>query len=816
VQPSPPDWPTSSANRYYRDFGLKLSYKGRIAERNAYVEASGLAGEHSIEKLELPEEGITSQLERFKAGNDDRQSSEWLGSRLFDALFPPSIRESWRRYQDFMLPDSILRLLLDIRHPDLAVIPWEMLHDDDSPLVMSPRHPIVRGRPLRRSGPLVRRDCLRILLVTPAADQRGPSASQEAALIEDSLRPLAATGAITVEVLESPSKKEFKAKLRRSDILHYVGRGDFTRGIGTVTLRDTAMGGKELAEILLGGVARLLILNAGENATRPQVDSLMRLAQSALKVGLPGVVAMQGVIGQELTAEFAVAFYGALASGAQLETCVIRGRRAIAAGRPQRADWAMPTLFTDLPDGILWSPTPSSRAHMQAEQPVVGPSTGPLDRPRLPTVTVRSSDGLAAVELADSGGRRLDAAQGNLVATDLNPGFYRARLLTPEGAAVEELIDLREGEAQDIRLDAPTETTSTLAGEMMAKAGFKPASDGYVNVSKTVGPVAGPNLTTLLTFAAQAASRDKQWGDRLPALGLRSFQEIAGANADSGLQLVLAVEAATDRESVRRLSAISVRLWPEKDPVPEPNDQLRLTTPAGGVADFATKGQPGPHWLSLEMPGYDPMVFALTLLPGRLTMLIVQQDELGEIRVLQYMPSLAGDEQVEPASAGEHSRAALLRRLELMQRCSMSGQLDYALMNARELLQAGWEEPIAATLSGYLMLRSGDGAEFLDMAGDLMNRLDVLSDSHVLVASAVASTGQDHRRAEREYRAALDQGLPIIGDGLGLLAEGVDRYGIKHPRVPLLSAVFGHHIPSVLWSAWRPQALTTGAMLISS
>jgi hypothetical protein len=761
VQSSSPDWPANSANHYYRDFGLKLSYKGRIAERNAYVEAIGLPGERCIEKLELPEEGITSQLERFKAGHDDRQSSEWLGGRLFDALFPLSIRESWRRYQDFMLPDSILRLLLDIRHPGLAVIPWEMLHDDGSPLVMSPRHPIVRGRPLRRPVPLGRRDCLRILIVTAAADRHGPSASQGAALIESTLRQLADTGAITVEVLESPSKKELKTKLKRSDILHYVDRGEVTRGTGTITLRDAAMGGKELAEILLGGAARLLVLNSGENAARPQVDSLMRLAQSALRAGLPGIVAMQGVIGPEPAAEFAATFYRALADGEQLETCVIKGRRAIAAGRPERADWAMPVLFTDLPDGILWNLVPGSRAHMRSGQPAGAPAAGPLDRPRSPTITVRSSDGLAAVELADSAGGRLSAAQGNLVVTDLKPGFYRARLLTPEGAAVEELIDLEAGEAQDVRLGAP--------------------------------PVAGPDLTTLLTLATQA-----------------------GADAGSGLQLILAIEAGTGRESGRRLSAASVRLWPETGPVPEPRIQPRLTSPAGGVAEFAAKGQPGPHWLSLEMPGSDPVVFAVTLLPGRLTVLIVQQDEPGEARVLQYMPSLAGDEQVEPASAGERSRAALVRRLELMQRFAMSGQLDYALMNARELLRAGWEEPIAAALSGYLMLRSGDGAEFLTLAGDLMNRLGALSDSHVLVASAVASTGGDDRRVEREFRAALDQGLPIIADGLGLLAGAVDRYGIEHPRVPLLSAVFRAHLPGVLWSAWRPQALTAGTTLISA
>lgn len=795
---------------------MKLSYKGRAAERNAFVEVIGLPGEPCVEKLELPDEAMTSQLEQFKVGQANRQSSEWLGDRLFEALFPMSIRESWRRYQGFMLADSILRLRLDIRHPGLSLIPWEMLHDDGSPLVMSPRHPIVRGRPRRRSSPLGRRDCLRILLVTPAADQRGLLASQEAALIKDTLRPLADTGAITIEVLESPSKKELKAKLKGSDVLHYVGRREFSRSTATITLRDTAIGGKELAEILLSGATRLLILNPGENATRPQVDSMIRLAQSALRGGLPGIVAMQGVVGQELTAEFAATFYEVLASGEQLESCVIKGRRAIAAGRPERADWAMPVLFTDLPDGILWNLAPGSRARMHSGQPVVGPAAGPLDRPRLPTITVRSSDGLAAVELADSAGRRLSAAQGNLVATNLNPGFYWARLLTPEGAAVEELIDLEEGEAQDIHLGAPTETPSKLVGRMMAKAGFKPAGDGYVNVSERVGPVAGPNLTTLLTFAAQAVSMDKQWGDRLPALGLRSFQEIAGADADSGLHLIVAIEASADREFSRRLSATSVRLWRERDPIPEPYVQPLLTSPANGVAEFAAKGQPGPHWLSLEMPGYDPMVFALMLLPGRLTVLIVQQDEFGETRVLQYMPSLVGDEQVEPASAGEHSRAALIRRLELMQRCFMSGQLDYALLNARELLHAEWEEPIAVALSGYLMLRSGDGAEFLAVAGELMNRFDVLSDSHVLVASAVASTGGDDRRVEREFRAALDKGLPIIGDGLGLLAEGVDRYGIEHPRVPLLSAVFRRHVPDVLWSAWRPQALTAGAMLISS
>jgi hypothetical protein len=93
------------------------------------VEAIGLPSNPSTEKLDLPEEGFKSQLERFKAGKADRQSSEWLGACLFDALFPLSLRESWRQYQDFMLADSILRLRLDIRDPGLAFIPWEILHD---------------------------------------------------------------------------------------------------------------------------------------------------------------------------------------------------------------------------------------------------------------------------------------------------------------------------------------------------------------------------------------------------------------------------------------------------------------------------------------------------------------------------------------------------------------------------------------------------------------------------------------------------------------------------------------------------------------
>lgn len=800
---------------------MKLSYQGRAADRTAVVAAIGLTSEPRTEKFEVPED-ITAQLARFKAGNADRQSAEWLGGRLFEALFPLSIRESWRRYQDFMLADSILRLRLDIHHPSLASIPWEMLHDGGSPLVMSPRNPIVRGRPRRRPPvPLRRETCLRILLVTSSADRPEPSADQEAALIRDTLRPLAGTGAITVEVLESPSERELRAKLPGFDALHYVGGGDFTRGTGTIMLRDAAMGtqpisGKRLAEILLGTAVRLLILSAGENAIPSRVDSLMRVAQSVLTADLPAVVTMQGVMAQELAAEFAAAFYGGLASGEQLETCIIEGRRAIAAGRPERADWAMPVLFTDLPDGILWELASGARAYAPSGRSVSGRTAGALDQPRQTTLIVRSRDELAALELADSTGRRLSTAQGNLVATGLSPGFYRARLLSPGSAPVEELIDLEEGEARDVRLSGPAAPPSRLAGTLMANAGLAPGSDGYLNVSDTVGLVAGAPLTTLLTLAAHAVNTDRLWGDRLAGLGLRSFRDMAGTGAASGLQLILAIEASTARESVRQLSATSVRLWRETDPIPEPHAQLQLVEPGRGIAEFAAEGQPGPYWLSLEMPGSDPVVFAVALLPGRLTVVIVQQDELGGTRVLQYMPGLAGDEQAEPTSADEHARASMLRRLELMQRFAMSGQLDHALMNARELFHAQWEEPIAALLSGYLMLRWGDGGEFLARAGRLVDRFGELSDSHVLIASAVATTGGDHHRAESEFRAALDQGLPIVGDGLGLLAEGVGRYGIKHSRVPLLSAVFRRHIPGLLWSAWRPQALTAGAMLVKA
>src|SRR4029079_5435750 len=56
-------------------------------------------------------------------------------------------------------------------------------------------------------------------------------------------------------------------------------------------------------------------------------------------------------------------------------------------------------------------------------------------------IQVHSNDPLVLLELSDDAGKLIKRDRSPLVADGLRPGFYRARIVSPEGKAVEEIVD---------------------------------------------------------------------------------------------------------------------------------------------------------------------------------------------------------------------------------------------------------------------------------------------------------------------------------------------------------------------------------------
>jgi|GEM_PF-387664 len=417
-------------------------------------------------------------------------------------------------------------------------------------------------------------------------------------------------------------------------------------------------------------------------------------------------------------------------------------------------------------------------------------------------LTVKSADPLAPIEITDNKGAIKVTGMGRVVAESLTPGFYRARLVTPEGAVAEEVLDLEAGESEVVSLDAPRLPNEGLFQQIVDRGDFRTGKDGTLAVSDEVGPMATPQLTTMLALAGSIAVKHYGWGEDVTDVGLTSFSELVRGTVSSGLRVVFADEISSlgGRQDYLPQLGVSFRSQNGNSPWDTAQPETpNLSQTFLGIADYAREAEPGSYVLELSLPGRPPINISVALLPRRLTLLILHRRSDGAPRLYCYSPSLGGDEYPPEAATN-------LRRLELLQRFYMADQLNelHALRNAVELLHAKWLDPLAGCLGGYTMLKLGQGRELSEAVKNMLMKYEGLSDSHVLAAEYYLSPREagSNEKAEKSLRRALDIGLPVFSDGLVRLASGIERFNILHPRAHLVRAALNKRVPQHLWTAW--------------
>ncbi|HEX7312949.1 MAG TPA: caspase family protein [Pyrinomonadaceae bacterium] len=424
------------------------------------------------------------------------------------------------------------------------------------------------------------------------------------------------------------------------------------------------------------------------------------------------------------------------------------------------------------------------------------------------TLIAKSSDPLAPIEIYDNKGELKAEGLGEVVADDLEPGFYRARLVTPEGKMAEELVDLSSGEKETVTLDAPSLPNYGLFKEFIERTDFR-ASDANntLHVTDEVGAMATPQLTTLLALAGSVVTYEYSGGAASADMGLPSFRELTSPYARCGLRVICADEATHVEGAGDYLSQVSLRFWrqgPSEAERPE-TEGLIPSRDFVGVGDFAREVEPAAYILELNVPERPPVLFSVAVLPYRLTLVVLHRRADGGIRILSFCPSTL------PPTPDETPRdiATKLRRLELLQRFYLADRVHepHALRNAVELLHAKWIDPLAGCLGGYMMLKLGQDNELEVAVNNMRRQYGELPDSHVLAAEFQLSLGTANGEAlaRRSYATALDLGLPVFVEGLLRLASGIERLGINHPRADEVRRVFTSRARNLLWTAWTIQ-----------
>jgi hypothetical protein len=411
------------------------------------------------------------------------------------------------------------------------------------------------------------------------------------------------------------------------------------------------------------------------------------------------------------------------------------------------------------------------------------------EKPSPGEVKVHVPDPLAIVEVRDNTGAVAATATGSLD-VELPPGFYRIRMLGPESAGEERTIALASGERERKELKPPKLDSAV---ERLVKAAGGRIEDGTVHVDG-LEPIAAPERSTIVALAGVASLHREPLG---ADLGL-ALADALPAKEESGVVVLL------DSGGGRARHRTHFRLWPSGDALPADDEAMAPHALGHGIGALVAGAARGPHWLSIEAAGAPPVVLALTLLPGRVTMVVAQL--AGDaLRLWQYLPSRDGAPSESPQK---------LRRVEHLQRLLLAGRLDTAEPLARELAAAASEDPLAGCLGAYTLLRLGHAQDVGEVADGIVAAAPTIADAYVLRAESAAATG-NASLAKQAFVQAVATGIPLFGEGLTRLVEGLRATGFVHPRAAIVRYVFQHHRRGTMWSAFLPQSFRPGRLLIT-
>jgi hypothetical protein len=306
-----------------------------------------------------------------------------VGGPLFDAL-PESVREllaGWLR-------QAIARrtVVLLVRPPELARLPWEFLYDAGQDDYLFLTHSLIRHLPVRRvQRPLLAHRPLRILGMVGCAE--GLDVIKEQAQLTQSVAELIDSGGVTLDwVTHQPGNRRPRGSGwheladtiefgKQWHIVHFIGHGGWL-GEGTLLLEGNPgdsvpyqLPASRLSYLLRARPSiRLVVLNACRTGEVGARDAFSSIAGALIRRGIPAAVGMQLPVTDPAATEFSRSFYQALAQhGRSVEDAVTWARQGIQLERPGSMEWGTPVVYVHDPDrpvfdvrpaGVRWDPRP--------------------------------------------------------------------------------------------------------------------------------------------------------------------------------------------------------------------------------------------------------------------------------------------------------------------------------------------------------------------------------------------------------------------------------------------------------------------------
>ena len=311
-----------------------------------------------------------------------------IGQQLFEAVFAERV---YGRYtasvQEAARQGQPLRVVLRLRAPELAGLPWEAMFDPEADEYLCQREPIVRYvETAQPATPLPVNPPLRILgLVSAPHDLPTLNVPEEQRRLTDAIDDLGKRQQVELRWASGGTWADLQEVLQDGhwNVLHFIGHGGIDRGEGVLALEDELTGKANLvssarfARLLhtCRPVPRLVVLNSCQSGEAAIDDLLSSTAASLVHSGISAAVAMQFVVTDPAALAFSRGFYQALSHNHPVDEAVRLGRIAIDGTSENTLEWLTPVLFLRTDETRLFSiirpegdGAPSQPRHSRPEQ----------------------------------------------------------------------------------------------------------------------------------------------------------------------------------------------------------------------------------------------------------------------------------------------------------------------------------------------------------------------------------------------------------------------------------------------------------------
>jgi hypothetical protein len=428
-------------------------------------------------------------------------------------------------------------------------------------------------------------------------------------------------------------------------------------------------------------------------------------------------------------------------------------------------------------------------------------------------ITVTCPDSLARVAVVDGSGNERRRGYGTVYAYDLAPGIYHATAELTSADRVKQLVDAQAGQKYYIELDVASAPVGPTLLENLKRSNI-PVAGIYVEPSENFGPVANARLASILAYAAWAARWPPDTAgfqllrsigvDPLPSLTLdqSALQVLIGDIADPEASFARDCRVQVESSSAALVPGHVIELGSGRQDAQPLSLESLTNFPA--ARQTSTLLPPGQVRLRVEMPGFAPASFALTLLRRFVTVLVISREENGEVDVQQYFNPIDPMEPVHdrfPRPQTDDVRLVELGWRALKERESLD-TIEYD-----GLLHGKRSNPLLAIIAGYRMFgtereeqfrvltKQPEAGEITDSAlWNMVTLFPGLPDVHVLAGL------YDPARRDEHFKRAMNTGTPVMVEGFWTLVEWLSELAIREqkPAPTLRQSV----LPGMVWTSF--------------